>query len=806
MMKTVKVLLAILGVLLVVGVAWITYLLLYLNENKGFLEQRFTSAIGREVRIDGVSVQWSLTPTIALDGLWIGNPDWAKGEHFVRAQRALVRIDVLELVRKRLEVTEITVHAADVLLETADDGRRNWTFGDGGSGIDVSVTALTVTDSRLIHRWPNGKSYRSEIPEIRLEGLGDKELRLKARLSYQGIPIAASLETLTDADSRAGERPFRGEVEAPSTILKIEGKLQDAYELASIEASFRSDSLDLGKSVLLSRFVSPLAGNLRSIEGRFKSAGDSRDALISNLSGELQIGSAAVTIPVDGADRAARELALDALRLSLDPQGPVRLETGLGYRQQTYRVALTGGLLSDLFAGRKSWETIKLKVTGSAMNKPFEVSGDVGPLAAILSDGVKRVKLKARHDKVHAAVDGKLASLSKPDKSDLHVQVSGPSLSLLKPWLDMALPDTAPFEFGARVNAKNGHLNFEAVEFTAGTDDVSGRFRFPLQAGGRFDGALESRSLDLHRLLSSVDAGAETQEGTVPTMKREFTTNLFHGLDGSLSLKVGRLHLAAVELENVDLESSIDDGRLAVRADAEDGRATTDVKLNPLDDAWHFSVRLESRIELGDLIDRDKHADDRSKSPAEIDAELEGSGRSIDELLASLKGRFTMVLGEGSLSENLSQHLPMGDILYAVLEVIDPLSRTRKQSQLECAVIHLEVENGIAGSSKGLAMRTDKMNVLGNGAVNLQTGEIDLEFKTAQRRGLGLSVASVADRYIRLTGTLDEPQVGVNAKSAIVHGAAAWATGGFSVLYDSLFRRLTSSENPCKRVSEAIAK
>ena len=109
MMKTVKVLLAILGVLLVVGVAWITYLLLYLNENKGFLEQRFTSAIGREVRIDGVSVQWSLTPTIALDGLWIGNPDWAKGEHFVRAQRALVRIDVLELVRKRLEVTEITV-------------------------------------------------------------------------------------------------------------------------------------------------------------------------------------------------------------------------------------------------------------------------------------------------------------------------------------------------------------------------------------------------------------------------------------------------------------------------------------------------------------------------------------------------------------------------------------------------------------------------------------------------------------------------------------------------------------------------
>ena len=165
-----------------------------------------------------------------------------------------------------------------------------------------------------------------------------------------------------------------------------------------------------------------------------------------------------------------------------------------------------------------------------------------------------------------------------------------------------------------------------------------------------------------------------------------------------------------------------------------------------------------------------------------------------------------MVLGEGSVSENLSQYLPMGDILYSVLEATDPSGRAGKQSQLECAVIHLEVENGIAGSSKGLAMRTDQMNIFGNGAVNLQTGEIDLEFKTAQRRGLGLSVAGVADRYIRFTGTLDEPQVGVNAKSAIVHGAAAWATGGFSVLYDSLFRRLTSSANPCEQVSEAIAK
>ena len=91
-------------------------------------------------------------------------------------------------------------------------------------------------------------------------------------------------------------------------------------------------------------------------------------------------------------------------------------------------------------------------------------------------------------------------------------------------------------------------------------------------------------------------------------------------------------------------------------------------------------------------------------------------------------------------------------------------------------MIHLQVSKGVATSPHGLAMRTEEMNVLGGGAFTLRDGMIDLEFKTAQRKGLGLSVVGVADKFIRLTGTVWEPTVGVNAKSALAHGAAAWAT------------------------------
>ena len=92
----------------------------------------------------------------------------------------------------------------------------------------------------------------------------------------------------------------------------------------------------------------------------------------------------------------------------------------------------------------------------------------------------------------------------------------------------------------------------------------------------------------------------------------------------------------------------------------------------------------------------------------------------------------------------------------------------KPRSQLECAVLKLDIAKGVATSPKGLALRTDTFNVLGGGAIELQTGEIDLHFKTAQRKGLGINLVSIADRFIRLTGTVQNPVVSVSVGGFLV--------------------------------------
>ena len=118
-------------------------------------------------------------------------------------------------------------------------------------------------------------------------------------------------------------------------------------------------------------------------------------------------------------------------------------------------------------------------------------------------------------------------------------------------------------------------------------------------------------------------------------------------------------------------------------------------------------------------------------------------------------------------------------------------------------VFELEFTEGIATSTRGLALRTDQINVLGGGALNLSSGELELLFKTARRRGLGISVLGIAERFIRLTRTVRKPRVELNLGGLLVQGGPAWASGGLTLLGDVLVTRLSGFSDPCEAVLKA---
>ena len=143
-MRIARIIFAVVGLGLLTALAGGIYLAANLDQHKGLLERSASAVLGREVRIEkGVTVHWSMAPSIALQGLWVGNPDWAKGEYLVRAEQALLRLNIAALLQRRLQINQVTVQNADLALEAAADGRRNWSFGgQSGSGLDLLIDAV----------------------------------------------------------------------------------------------------------------------------------------------------------------------------------------------------------------------------------------------------------------------------------------------------------------------------------------------------------------------------------------------------------------------------------------------------------------------------------------------------------------------------------------------------------------------------------------------------------------------------------------------------------------------------------------
>jgi hypothetical protein len=122
-------------------------------------------------------------------------------------------------------------------------------------------------------------------------------------------------------------------------------------------------------------------------------------------------------------------------------------------------------------------------------------------------------------------------------------------------------------------------------------------------------------------------------------------------------------------------------------------------------------------------------------------------------------------------------------------------------SILSCGVVKFGVKDGLATADKGIAMETDKVNVVGSGTVNLSDERLDLAVMPEAKQGLGIGIGQLVAGLVRVSGTLAKPSVGLDeagaAKSALSVGAAL-ATGGLSTLGEALVNRATKDDHPCQ--------
>ncbi len=277
-------------------------------------------------------------------------------------------------------------------------------------------------------------------------------------------------------------------------------------------------------------------------------------------------------------------------------------------------------------------------------------------------------------------------------------------------------------------------------------------------------------------------------------------------MDAELTLAGNRLHVAGQTIDAVRLHGLLKDGRLHV--DDVQGRVAGGALQGNLTLALRgvqpaLTLQLDAAdVRLGEVLAAAGRPGLVEGMPTALQVRLRGSGTSIADWMGSLAGTLQLDAGPGSV-RNRKLDLAGGDLLAQLFGSLIPGVKKEEETQLRCAVAHLEFRKGVAAYDRRVALETEKMNVISSGEIDLGAETMDIGFVPQPRRdapGIGIGAGDLVS-VARLRGPLVQPELGldtVNTAKAGLKVYGAVATAGVSLLVGSLIEQKLADPAPCR--------
>lgn len=260
------------------------------NLLKPTINARVSEALNRPFAIEGnLAVTWQREPDepglrawvpwphVSAEQLSLGNPDWAKGEHFVSLQRVEASLSPVPLLWKTVSIPRIQLTGADAALERLADGRANWTFDLGEQEQPQEQTASPwVMDIGTIGFDKARVSIEDRVSQasvkLQVEPLGEpiaftEIVGKSASQSDEGAAAPQDYAFAWQANGRYKEQalsgagriggllalqdarlpfPVQADVRAGTTRVQVAGTLTDPKNLGALDLRLRLSGASLG--------------------------------------------------------------------------------------------------------------------------------------------------------------------------------------------------------------------------------------------------------------------------------------------------------------------------------------------------------------------------------------------------------------------------------------------------------------------------------------------------------------------------------------------------------------------------------
>lgn len=437
---------------------------------------------------------------------------------------------------------------------------------------------------------------------------------------------------------------------------------------------------------------------------------------------------------------------------------------------------------------------------------PLAMEGQLGGVNALMNNVSTLVDLKVNVADVMLIIDGQIAIPHEGKGLALNLDLETDSSALS----ELAGSDIPPFgdlTLKAALSDKQDSYSLKNLVLKAGKTDLSGDISVSL-AGKTpsINAALKSDFIDVVEL-----SGGETEQVEAgPETKTTKSTRLFsdeplvlEGLkqvDATVTLVAETIHTASLDLKKMQLDVDLKNGHLVLNplnVSLAGSQLEGILDLNAESDMAVLKTKVQvNGFKLTKIAEL---KDSLSGGNTDVFIQATGSGQSVKQLMAGLNGKAVVKVGESQIADGTLDVLG-ADFLTQLFDLINPFSEEKKGTELACAVVNFNIKDGIATAEKGIAIRTGKMNIVGDGSINLKTEKIDIGITPEARTGIGINMAGLVG-LVRVGGTLAGPLALVDKTAVLEAGlstTAALASGGLTVLAEGVIDGAMAEENPCQ--------
>ena len=717
------------------------------NDYKDEISTQVEKATGRNLTLQG-DIKLSVFPWIALElgPLSLSNAEGFKADSFAKVKAAEIRIKLIPLLKKQIEMDTVVLDGLVLNLETDKKGKTNWddlTQSDAVAGTTEEVNASEPEDST---------SSKSGIQAITIAGV-----------------------KLTDAN-----------------ILWSDLSKGENFQLRNL--NLNTDPLEPGEPTAVD-----MAFNLISTKPEAKA----HVTLSSNITVDMENKRYAIQGLNFSAIAEGRELPFDEADISLTGDinadmvkqwveiNDMVFSAKANNDQQTIDAKLTGKLTSNLATQLTNIDNLKLVANLKDPNLPnseAEIDMSAGIKADMSKQTVTISALVLKLQDLLLEGDFKANDILK-DKLSFNGSVHVQPFSLRKLATDMniELPEMSDadtlkqVELKSEISGSTTNVNLTNLAVTLDDSNLTGQFAVNNFSKPALNFKLKLDQIDVDRYLPPVKEQSQDKvseekanNSAEPVKEEKLPLEPLREINAKGTIDIGKMKATDITSENIHITIDASNGLVKLTpmsANLYQGQYKGNVILDARTDSLKLSLNEKiSNIRVEKLLE-DMSGEAKISGTASANAKLTGEGATVSQIKQTLNGD-----GGFSFTDGALKGINIAEIIRKAKAALkgEKLASTDTPVQTDFSSLTgtFTAKNGVI-NNQDLAMKSPLLRLDGAGTANLSNENIDYNLKVAivgTSKGQGgkeLEELKGLTIPVKIAGTFSNPKPTVDLENLI---------------------------------------